>query len=140
MLQPQTKSYARLIAGEIALQHQDASEAVEAFTEGIDLLDSWISHFLLGRAYVEAGHYAEAWAQFDLCWKRNGEAADLFFADMTTLRYLPPLYYWSARAAEGLGMKDTAQNSYRVFLKLRTDSPPDAPLVADAKQRSVGGQ
>ncbi|MBI2820034.1 MAG: protein kinase [Acidobacteria bacterium] len=140
MLQPQTKSYARLIEGEIDMQQQRLTEAVEAFTEGNKLLDSWISHFLLGRAYTEAGHYGEAWAQFDLCWKRSGEAADLFFADMTTLRYLPPLYYWSGRAQEGLGMKETAQNSYQVFLKLRADTDPSAPLVADARQRSAAIQ
>ena len=135
MLQPQTKSYARLIAGEIALERHDTTAAVEAFMEGNKLLDSWISHFLLGRAYLEANHYAEAWAQFDLCWKRSGEAADLFFADMTTMRYLPPLYYWSGRAQEGLQMKEAAQNNYQVFLKLRADADPAVPLVADAKQR-----
>ena len=139
-LQPQTKSYARLIAGEIALQQQRPAEAVEAFQDGKKLLDSWIAHFLLGRAYVEAGHYAEAWSELDLCWKRSGEAADLFFGNMATLRYLPPLYYWSGRAQEGLGTKDAAQNSYQVFLKLRADADPGAPLVADAKQRSARGQ
>ncbi|MBI4481001.1 MAG: protein kinase [Acidobacteria bacterium] len=140
LLQPQSKSYARLIAGEIALQHQRTAEAVEAFQDGEKLLDSWISHFLLGKAYTEAAHYAEAWAEFDLCWKRSGEAADLFVADMATLRYLPPLYYWSGRAREGLGTKEAANNSYQVFLKLRTDADPADPLVADAKRRSAAGQ
>jgi tetratricopeptide (TPR) repeat protein/predicted Ser/Thr protein kinase len=135
MLQTQTQSYARLIAGEIALQHGRTLEAVDAFRDGQKLLDSWISRFLLGRAYVEAGHYAEALTEFDICRKRSGEAADLFFADMTTLRYLPPLYYWLGRAQEGLGSKEAARTSYQEFLKLRADADPGAPLVADARKR-----
>jgi hypothetical protein len=56
---------------------------------------------------------AEALAELEICRKRRGEAADLFSADMTTLRYLPPLYYWLGRAQEGLGTKDGARASFQ---------------------------
>jgi len=136
MLQIQTKSFARLIVGEIALQRNRLPEAVEAFREGQKLLDSWIAHLLLGKAYVQAGHFAEALAELEICRKRRGEAADFLFADSTTLRYLPPLYYWLARAQQGVGMADAARQSYQEFLKLRAEANPGDPLVADAKRRS----
>ena len=136
MLQSQTRSYARLIEGEIAQRRKQIPAAVEAFQEAQKLRDSWISHFLLGKAYAEAGHFAEALTELEVCRKRRGEAADLFFADMTTLRYLPPLYYWLGRAQEGLGTANAARASYGEFLKLRAEATPGAPLVEDARRRS----
>ena len=140
MLQSQTKSDAQLIEGEIALERKRVSQAVDAFQNAQKLRDTWISHFLLGRAYIEAGHFAEALTELDLCRKRRGEATDLFFADMTTLRYLPPLYYWLGRAQEGLGTRDAARDSYKEFLALRAEANPGAPLVADAKRRAGAAQ
>ena len=93
---------------------------------------------MLGRAYLEGGHSAEALAEFETCKKRRGETADLLFADTTTLRYLPPLYYWLGRAQEGTGMTEAARENYREFLRLRTDANPGDPLAADAKRR-IGG-
>lgn len=140
MLQSQTRSYARLIMGEIALRHKRLPEALDAFHEGQKLHDSWISHFLLGRAYIEAGHFGEAVGELETCRKRQGEATDLFFVDTTTIRYLPPLYYWLGRAQEGLFMKEAAQASYQEFLKLRAEADPGDPLAADAKLRSASGR
>ncbi len=136
MLQAHTKADARLIAGEVALQRHRVAEAVEAFQEALRLHNSWMAHFLLGQAYVEAGHFAEALTELETCRQRRGEAADLFIADMTTLRYLPPLYYWIGRAQEGLGTTQAARASYQEFLKLRTDGDPGGPLVADTKRRA----
>jgi tetratricopeptide (TPR) repeat protein len=135
LLQPQTRGYAKLIAGELALERKQFPEAVDAFQEAQKLHDSWISHFLLGRAYVEAGHHPEALAQLEICRRRKGEAADPFIADTTTLRYLPPLYYWLGRAQEGMGTAQAARTSYQEFLKLRVDADPGGPLVADAMRR-----
>jgi tetratricopeptide (TPR) repeat protein len=134
-LQIQTKSYARLIEGEIALQRKQIPEALEAFRDGQKLLDSWIAHFLLGRAHLEAGQYADGLAELEICLKRRGEATDFLFADTSTLRYLPPLYYWLGRAQEGLGSKDAARASYGTFLKLRSEANPGDPLVDDARRR-----
>lgn len=136
MLQSQTKSYARLIAGELALQRKRVPEAVQAFQDGQKLLDSWIAHFLLGRAYLQAGHFPEALSELEVCLKRRGETTDLLFADTSTLRYLPPLYYWLGLAQEGVGTKQAAHESFQEFLKLRADAEPGDPLVTDARRRS----
>jgi len=136
-LQAQSRSYAKLIAGEIAMQHSRLPEAVEAFHEAQKMRNSWISHFLLGRAYLEGGHAAEALAEFEGCKKRAGETADLMFADTATLRYLPPLYYWLARAQQDVGMNAAARENYRQFLSLRTDADPSDPQVAQAKQAAA---
>ena len=133
-LQAQSRSYAKLITGEVAMQHGRLPEAVDAFHEAQKLRDSWISHFLLGRAYLAGGHAAEALSEFEGCKKRAGETADLMFADTATLRYLPPLYYWLARAQQGVGMSSGARENYQQFLSLRADADPDDPMVAQAKQ------
>jgi tetratricopeptide (TPR) repeat protein/TolB-like protein len=135
-LQQQNRSYAQLIAGEIALHHKQLPAAVENLRAGQKLHDSWISHFLLGHAYLEAGHFPEAAGEFDTCKKRLGETTDLMFADTATLRYLPPLYYWLARAQEGAGMTSAALENYQQFLKLLGDSDPGDPLVNEARQRA----
>jgi eukaryotic-like serine/threonine-protein kinase len=134
-LQAQSRSYSRLIAGELDMLHKRLPQAVEELQQGQKLHDSWISHFLLGRAYVDAGHYPEALAEFETCKDRRGETTDLMFADTATLRYLPPLYYWLARAEEGAGMKSAALESYQQFLKLRGDSDPGDAMVDEARKR-----
>jgi len=138
MLQAQSRSYAKLISGEIALQHKRYPDAVNAFSDAQKLHNSWVSHFLLGRAYLEAAHFGEALAEFELCKKRRGETADLMLADTTTLRYLPPLYYWLARAQQGVGMRTEAQDNLQQFLKLRAEADPGDPLVEESK-KSAGG-
>ena len=135
-LQQQNRSYAQLIAGEIALRHKQLPDAVENLRAGQKLHDSWIAHFLLGRAYLEAGHFGEAAGEFETCKKRLGETTDLMFADTATLRYLSPLYYWLARAQEGAGMKSAALENYQQFLKLRGDSDPGDVLVTEARYKN----
>jgi tetratricopeptide (TPR) repeat protein/TolB-like protein len=137
-LQTQSRSYSQLIAGEIDMQHRHLPQAIEELRQGQKLHDSWISHFLLGRVYLGAMHYPEALAEFETCKKRLGETTDLMFADTATLRYLPPLYYWLARAQEGAGMNSAARESYQQFLKLRVEADPGDSLVVEAK-KSAGG-
>jgi hypothetical protein len=88
--------------------------------------------------YGAAEHFAEAADEWGLCVKRRGEANDVFFADTSTLRYLPPVYYWLGRAQERLGSTDAARRNYDEFLKLRQATEFKDPLAADARRR-VGG-
>ncbi len=134
VLQRHTTAYARLIAGEIAAQHGVLADAIEAFQEAQNRHNSWFSRFFLGRAYVEAGHYAEALTELDACVARRGETTDAFFCDQPTLRYLPPLYYWLGRAQEGVGVTAQARESYERFLQIRAQGDSD-PLVTDAQAR-----
>jgi hypothetical protein len=73
-------------------------------------------------------------AEFELALKRRGEATDAFFSDRPTLRNLPPLYYWLARAQEALGVADARKN-YERYVTLRADAEPIDPLVTDARAR-----
>jgi tetratricopeptide (TPR) repeat protein len=135
MLQRHTTAYARLITGEIAAEHGRVGAAVDAFREAQKRHDSWFARLLLGKAYVEAGHFAEAHAELELCIKRRGEAADVFFDDMPTLRYLPETFYWLGRAQEGLGATKDAAKSYEQFLSFRRDRDTRDPLTIDARRR-----
>ena len=134
MLQRQTTAYARLITGGIAARRGRIVDAIDAFRDAQKRHDSWFSRFLLGKAYVEAGHFPEALAELEMCLKRRGETMDVFFYDLPTARYLPQLYYWLGRAQEGVGLASDASRSFETFLALRPDAPRD-PLVVDARRR-----
>ena len=136
MLQRGSTSYARLISGEVALENDRLADAIEAFRDAQKGYDSWFSRFLLGKAYVVAGgHFPEALAELEIAVKRGSETTDVFIDDMPTLRYLPPAYYWLARAQEGAGAVVAARQNYDLFLKLRAEADPGDPLAADARKR-----
>jgi eukaryotic-like serine/threonine-protein kinase len=135
MLQSQTSSYTRLILGYVALKQKRLGDALEAFRDAQKLHDSWFAHLMLGRVYLEAKRPAEAVAEFEACVKRKGEASDVFFENLSSSRYLPPVYYWLGLAQESLGAAPAAKASYEQFLKLRTESDPADPLATQASQR-----
>ena len=134
-LQNQTTSYARLIAGYASFRQKRLGQALDAFRDAQKLHDSWFAHLMLGRAYLEANRFAEAVAEFEECLKRKGEATDVFFENISTSRYLPPVYYWLGLAQEGLGAAPAAKASYEQFVKLLAQSDPADPLAADASAR-----
>jgi tetratricopeptide (TPR) repeat protein len=135
-LQNQMKSLSLMITGDMALAGKQIGDAVDRYRKAQDQHDSWIAHYLLGKAYVEAGHFPEAIAELEAAEKRASEATDLFDEDTTTLRYLPPLYYWLGRAQEGLGTADAARKSYQRYLAIRGKGDAADKLLADAKRRA----
>ena len=134
-LQQQTKSLSLMITGDIALKQGRVSEAVDAYREARKLHDSWMVHFLLGKAYVEATHFPEGLAELDSADKRGSETADLFDSNTTSLRYLPPLYYWLGRAHEGLGAVDAARKAYLRYTAIRQNADAADKILADTKRR-----
>ena len=124
-----------MITGDIAVKRSRFSEAVDSYRDAQKLHDSWISHLLLGKAYVDAGHFPEALTELEKSEKRGSEATDLFDSDTTSLRYLPPVYYWLGRAQEGLGTSDAARQSYLRYIAIREHADSDK-LLADAKRRA----
>jgi tetratricopeptide (TPR) repeat protein len=86
-----------LIAGKLSLKTGSARDAIKSFTEANNLLDTWIGRFELGRAYLDAGAFAEADSEFDRCIKRRGEALLLFMDEVPTYGYFPPIYYYQGR-------------------------------------------
>jgi hypothetical protein len=113
-------------------QFADNTTIVKGATKGY-----WLARFDLGTAYVLAGaeHSAAAFAEFESCLKRQGEAGAIFLDDVPTYRYMVPLWYWMARAQEGLNMTSEANANYRKFLALRPASSGD-PLALDAAKRT----
>jgi serine/threonine protein kinase/tetratricopeptide (TPR) repeat protein len=133
-IEPEPLVYAKLIGGQMSLVRGDKPSAIKIFQEAQDLLDTWLGRFLLGRAYLEAEAYAEAHSEFELCIKRQGEAASVFINDLPTFRYFPPVYYYLGRAQQGLG-SEAAAESYQKFLKIKEKADPGDRLVEDARKR-----
>ncbi len=131
-LHPQSRAYANLIRG---LIHQNSGrhvEAIDALNEGLLMADLWLLRFHIGRAYFDAGFFAEALDEFIAADNRQGEATSIFLDDLPTYRYLATLPYWLGRAQEKLGMKDMAAKNYTIFIARRPESDP---LADDARQR-----
>jgi tetratricopeptide (TPR) repeat protein len=138
MLQAQTSAYADVINSQIAVHSERYADAIAALRDSIKLHDTWFARVQLGRVYLDTKHFPEAMSEFELALKRRGEATDAFFSDRPTLRNLPPLYYWFARAQDALGAADAHKN-YEQYVKLRADADPTDPLVTDARARLAKG-
>ena len=132
-LQPEHQAYAKLIEGELKMERGDFTGAIKNFQESQTLLDMWLCHFDLGRAYLKAEAFTEAYSEFELCMKRRGETLSVFFDDIPSCRYLPPIYYYLGRAQEGL-QSPAASESYQKFLSIKEKGEGD-PLVEDARRR-----
>ena len=131
-LQTQSRAYGQMIQGSLARIQGNHVEAIDLLRSAIDLADLWLVRFELGRAYLDAGYFAEALHQFLACEERLGEATALFLDDTPSYRYLATLPYWTARAQENLGMRTSANLGYESFLARR---PGGGPLAEDARQR-----
>ncbi|MFN8008419.1 MAG: hypothetical protein U0V70_15635, partial [Terriglobia bacterium] len=118
------QAYAKIIEGTIDLQKGDVRGAIKSFKESIDLQDTWIAHFQLGVAYLNAGLFVEADSEFDSCIKRRGEALSLFLDQVPTFGYLPAVYYYQGRVRDGLKSSGFAE-SYRTYLSLRGQAGED---------------
>jgi eukaryotic-like serine/threonine-protein kinase len=134
-LQVQTRSYGRLLRAAVALHNKRYPEALDGVRAALKMHDSWAGHVLLAEAFTAAGQAAQAEEEWDRCIARRGEAADAFFADTSSLRYLSPVYYRLGRAQEAVGTVEGARNNYRTFLTLRGQADPPDPLALDARQR-----
>ena len=107
-------------------------DALDKLRSAVELSDSWLVRFQMGRAYFASGSFAEALDEFNICQNRRGEASAIFLDDLPTWRYLATLPYWQGRSQQELGMTSAATESYQAFIDLRPDADP---LAADARQR-----
>jgi len=133
-LQPEPQAYAKVIEGEAALSKGDAREAIKLLGEANALLDTWIAHFDLGRAYLRANAFTQADSEFDRCLGRRGEALSLFLDEEPTAGFLPPVLYYQGLAREGLQTAAFA-DSYRAYLAIRGQSKDD-PLLPEVRRRA----
>jgi tetratricopeptide (TPR) repeat protein len=132
-LEAEPQAYGKIIEGDLALKRGDAGNAVKTLTDANNLLDTWIGHYELGRAYLDAGLFVEADAEFERCVKRRGEALELFMDNVPTFGYFPPVYYLQGRAREGLKSPGFAE-SYRNYLSIRGQAGED-PLLPEIHRR-----
>ena len=132
-LEADPQAYGKLIEGEIQLKHGKPQAALKLLLESRKLADTWMGRFDAGRAYVDAGAFAEAESELEVCIRRRGEATALFLDESPTYHLFPPVYYYLGRAQEGL-KSPAASDSYKNFLSFRDKADHD-PLVADARRR-----
>jgi tetratricopeptide (TPR) repeat protein/tRNA A-37 threonylcarbamoyl transferase component Bud32 len=132
-LQLESQAYGKLLEGIVLLERGAARAAVRTLQEANKMLDTWIGHFDLGRAYLEAKAFPQADSEFDRCLKRSGEALSLFLDEEPTSGYLPPVHYYLGRSREGIGTAAFA-DAYRHYLTIRHQADTD-PLAADIRRR-----
>jgi len=77
-LATEPQAYGKILEGDIALKKRDVGEAIKILTAANGVLDTWLGHFDLGRAYLEGRAYAQADSEFDRCIKRRGEALNWY--------------------------------------------------------------
>jgi tetratricopeptide (TPR) repeat protein/predicted Ser/Thr protein kinase len=130
---PESQAYAKIIDGDLVLHRGEKNQAIKMFTDANHLLDTWIGHFELGRAYLEAGHFVEADSEFDRCMQRRGEALEIFMDNTPTIAYFPFVYYYQGRVREGLKSPGFAE-PYRRYLSIRGKAGQD-PLLGDIHRR-----
>ena len=134
-LESDPQMYAKVIRAIVERRAKRYPEALTLLKEGQKLSDAWLVHRELARTYLEAGSFAQADTELDVCLKRRGEAAALFLDEVPTYRLFPPLYYDLGRTREGLKSPGAAE-AFRTYLGfLKGDGDPRA---ADARKR-VGG-
>jgi serine/threonine protein kinase/tetratricopeptide (TPR) repeat protein len=130
-IEPQ--AYGKIVEGEIALKNGNARDAVKLLTDANAIVDTWLGRFDLGRAFFDAGAFAQADSEFDRCLTRRGEALSLMGAD-PTYEYFPAAYYYEGRIRETL-RTDGFADLYREYLKARGKSTED-PLVPEIRTRA----
>jgi eukaryotic-like serine/threonine-protein kinase len=133
-LKTEAQAYGKLIEAEIALSRGDPRAAIKSSMDANAQFDTWIGHFDLGRAYLEAKAFPEADSEFDQCLKRRGEALSLFLDETPSYAYFPPVYYYLGRVREGMGSKGFAE-SYQTYLSIRGKSGED-PLLPEVRKRA----
>ncbi|HYL15372.1 MAG TPA: protein kinase [Terriglobales bacterium] len=132
-LEPDPQAYAKLIEGEVELKAGRPRDALKLFLESRKVADTWMGRFDAGRAYVDAGAFAEAASDLEVCLKRRGEATAVFLDENPSYFVFPPVYYYLGRAQEGL-KSAAAADSYKTFLSVKAEGD-DAGIVADARKR-----
>jgi tetratricopeptide (TPR) repeat protein/predicted Ser/Thr protein kinase len=131
-LESDPQMYARVIRAAVERRAKRYSEGLARLKEAQKLADSWLVHRELSRTYLEAGSFAQADTELDVCLKRKGEATAVFLDEVPTYRLYPPLYYERGRALEGLKSPGAA-DAFRTYLGFATGK--DDPRIADARKR-----
>ena len=130
--QPEPQAYGKLLQSITARMANDHAAAIKAAEEANATFDTWLGHFDLGRAYLEARQFPKADSEFDRCVTRRGEAVLLFLDEEPTYGYFPMVYYYQGLVREGMNL--SGADKFRAYLKIREAAGED-PLIADLRRR-----
>jgi tetratricopeptide (TPR) repeat protein len=128
------QAYGKLLDGELKLKKGQLRDAIKSMLDARSLVDTWIGHYDLGRAYLAAEAWPEADSEFDACINRRGEATALDLSLDPSYSYFPAVYYYSGRAKQGIG-SPAAADAFQTYLGIKAKADQD-PLVADARTRA----
>jgi eukaryotic-like serine/threonine-protein kinase len=131
-IDPDPQLFSKLLEAEISLNRKQVNDALNTLKEAQDLADSWLGHYLLGQAYLQAGSFPEADSEIETCLKRQGEASALYLDEAPTSHLFPPVYYYLGRVREGL-KSPAAAESYKTFVSIQENGV--GALLADARKR-----
>lgn len=132
-LEAAPRAHAKLIEGEISRKNGNIPGAIEHFNESRRLLDTWLVHLSLGKAYLDGKAFTNAQSEFETCLKRQGEATTVFANDIPSYYYFPQIHYYMGLALEGMGSA-AAKDSYTAFLTIKDKADGDW-MVEDARKR-----
>ncbi|UCC40250.1 MAG: protein kinase [Candidatus Aminicenantes bacterium] len=132
-LESEPRAYAKIIEGEMIKKQGDIQKAIEQFNKSQKLLDTWLVHLSLGKAFLEAEAFTKAHSELEICLRRRGEASSIFFNDNPSFYYFPQVHYYLGRILEGLG-SPAAADSYQKFLQIKLKGEGDR-MIEDARQR-----
>ena len=110
-------------------------QAIKLLGEANGALDTWLGHFDLGRAYLEAGAFAQADSESTLCIKRRGEALSLSLDEDPTYGYFPPVHSLPGPCEEGLPRRRASPAPIGEYLNIR-GTAKDHPLVPEVRKRA----
>ena len=133
-LVPETQALGMALGGEVQLIEGDVRGSVATLQASLKGADTWMTRYLLGRAYLLAGEYTDADREFDTCDRRKGEATAVYIDDVPTWRLVAPLYYYTGITRAEL-KRSTAADSLRTFVELKKGGDEKSSLVADAEKR-----
>ena len=132
-LEADPQAYAKLIEAEYELSRGRARESLQFNADSRKFADTWMGRYDAALAYLNAGAFAEADSELEVCLKRRGEATALFLDESPTYYLFPPVYYYLGRAQEGL-KSPAAADSFKQFLAVKAKGAGD-PMIADARRR-----
>ena len=100
--EPEPQAYSKLLEGEVQLAGGKAQEALKSFDAANKIVDTWLGHLDLARAYIKTKNFPYAAAELDTCTKRSGEAAAVFLDDVPSYRYFAAVAVYRKEAEDGL--------------------------------------
>jgi tetratricopeptide (TPR) repeat protein len=130
----ETRALGLTLLGEIQLIENDVRGAVATLQQSLKIADTWMTHYLLGRAYLLGQDFQLADTEFDKCESRKGEATAVYIDDLPTWRLMAPLYYYTGLTRSAL-KRPTAADAFRTFVELKKGGDEKSSLVTDAERR-----